>query len=121
MLLQDFDAFQCAENSHVSIVVPAMRNRINMRPEQDNRQLRIASFSAANDVSRSIDTDFESGLLHQAFYVLATFTVCVAEGNPAYASFGICSEFGKIFDPLFHSRRIGPEILPVRAPTEQRE
>src|ERR1051326_1763690 len=58
LLIQDFDAFQRAENSQSAVVVPAMRNGVSVRTEQNHRQLRITPFSAANNVSRSIDTDF---------------------------------------------------------------
>src|SRR5438874_11257557 len=58
LLIQDFDAFQCAQNSNISVVVPAMRYRINVRTEQNYWKLRITPFPVANDVSRRIDTDF---------------------------------------------------------------
>ena len=120
-MIQDFDAFQCAENSHISVVVPAMWNRINVRTEQNYRQLRITPFSVANDVSRSIDTDFQSCLLHQRSYVFTTLNVGIAECNAAHSPFAICSEFGKLFDSLFHSLRIGSEIFPIGARTENWE
>src|SRR5207248_8643935 len=56
--MQDFDAFQCAQNSNISVVVPAMRNRINVRTEQNYRKVRITPFPVANDVSGRVDTDF---------------------------------------------------------------
>jgi hypothetical protein len=60
LFIQDLDAFQGAKHSHISIVIAAMRNRIKVGPEQDDRKVRIAPFPAANDVSRRIDSDLQS-------------------------------------------------------------
>src|SRR5437868_6500965 len=55
LLIQDFDAFQSTENSQIAVVVPAMRNGINVRTEQNYRKLRMTPFPVANDISRRVD------------------------------------------------------------------
>ena len=47
-----------------------------------------------------------------------TLNVGIAERNAAHPPFAICSVFGKLFDSLFHSIRIGAEILPSGACAE---
>src|SRR5262245_17696650 len=98
-----------------------MRNRINVRTEQNYRQLRITPFSVANDVSRSIDTDFQSCLFHQGSDVFTNLNVSIAKCNAAHSPFAICSECGKLSNSLCQSLRIGAEILPIGANTENWE
>jgi hypothetical protein len=79
VLVQQFDDFDSPDDADVTVVIPAARYRVDMRPEQDRRQAVLAAGPATDDVARGIDTHVEPGIAHELLYVGAAGEISIAE------------------------------------------
>src|SRR5258706_10098137 len=79
-VVQSADDFDGAHAADVSIKVSAMENGINVRAEEQFRQL-LRACAQTKDVSGGIDTDLERRLLYQANDVLPSGHICLPESR----------------------------------------
>ena len=107
---QRLDHAQRGERSQVTVEVAAVRNRINVRAEEDRRQGRVGASAASEDISGLVHPGIKTGRTHQAHRVPATSDIVVRVRDAAHTigerTARRSAEHAERFEPLSQRRRI---------------
>ncbi len=107
VVVEQTDRLDRTDDADLAVVVAAARYGIDVRTEHDHGKTFIPALAPADDVAGGVDAHLEAQLAHQVHDVGAAGKVCLAVGDAADATLGICPEFGQGLDPLLHALRIG--------------
>src|SRR5262249_49396573 len=97
---QRADHFDGPERAYVAIVVAAMHDGINVRAEENDRQV-LRTVTMAEDVASGIDANDEAGVFHQSDDVFACGHVCLGVAEAGDASLGIAAVLAKLGQARF--------------------
>jgi hypothetical protein len=75
--LKRFENAEGGERAEVAVEIAAVRHRVDVRSEQDGRELRLGTYMSSEDVARRIDPRLEPCGGHQSHDVAAAFDVGV--------------------------------------------
>src|SRR5882672_3959108 len=109
-VVQSADYFDGAHAANVSIEVSAMENGINVRAEEQFRQL-LRACAQAEDLSGGIDADLERGLLHQADDVFPSGHIGLRESGARDAALGIPAKLAQFFKRALQTFGIDVELF----------
>ena len=87
--------FQGGHGSHLSVVVPARGDGVDVGSEQQRGQVRVGTCPAADQIPREVGRDLEPGLPHEGRHPLAGGEVGVTVGDPVDPSLGRGTEAGQ--------------------------
>jgi hypothetical protein len=73
------------QRTKIAVEIAAAWDRVDMRSEKNRRQSGVASRSASEDVSGSVDRRFETGRAHQLHDVGAALNIRLRVGDTAHA------------------------------------
>src|SRR5579859_5638653 len=104
--LRNFDG---RKRAHITIVVAAHGDRINVRADEDRLERRIASRARADNISRDIDMNIEPRRLHQTNSILAALEIGLRIGHAAHAALRISAELQELFQVVMDALSVHPD------------
>src|SRR5882762_7957376 len=108
-VVQSADYFDGAHAADVSIEVSTMENGINVRAEEQFRQL-LRACAQAEDVSGGIDADLERGLLHQADGVFPSRHIGFRESAARDTALRIPAELTQFLERALQTIRVDVKL-----------
>src|ERR1700681_464544 len=96
-IIQSVDHFDGAHTAEVPIVVSTVKNRVDVRAKQEDRQL-FRGCAQTEDISGGIHAHLQTRLPHQAGDVFSRSQVGFGVSEASHAAFGILSELAELFE-----------------------